>query len=164
MANYYKESVERITEQMIEQEVLEEMEEIRLDAIKNIGVIERDTLDYIGKVEWEALDYIEEVKVYTIGEDGDAGEVGKIKSEALEYIEENKVKLASFGNSAIESATQTYEDIIKIKEDTDAIDESTVAEIEHNIRQMIVDKGYVMKIECDEYGNADIVLVKEVTE
>lgn len=164
MANYYKESIERITEQMIEQEVLKEIAKIRQDAVENIGIIERDTINYIGEIETDALEYIEEVEVYTIGENGDAGKVGEIKSEVLEYIEENKIELASFGNEKIESATQTYEDIVEIKENTDAIDESTIAEIEHNIRQMIVDNGYVMKIECDENGNADIALVKEVTE
>lgn len=162
MANYYKESIERITEQMIEQEVLKEMEEIRLDAIETIGAIEQDTLDYIGKVEQEALNYIEEVKVYTIGENNDAGKVDEIKSDILEYIEENKTELASFGNSTIKSATQTYEEIVEIKENTDAIDKNTIAEIEHNIRQMIVDKGYIMKIVDDGNGNADIVLTTEV--
>lgn len=164
MANYYKESIERITEQMIEQEVLKEIAEIRQDAIDNIGLIEQDTLDYIGEVEQDALGYIKEVEVDTIGENGDAGKVGEIKSEILEYIEDNKADLASFGNDKIESATKTYEDIVGIKENTDAIDESTITEIEHNIRQMIVDKGYVMKIVDDGNGNADIVLTREVAE
>lgn len=164
MTDYYEESIERITEQMIEQEILEDIAEIRRDAIDNIGIIEQDTVDYIGKIETETLEYIKEAEVYTIGKDGDAGEVGEIKSEALEYIEENKVELASFGNVKIELATQTYEDIVEIKENTDAIDENTIVKIEHNIRQMIVDKGYVMKVVDDGNGNADIVLEKEVAE
>lgn len=162
MSNYYEETIENITEQLIEQEILEDIAEIRQDAIDNVNAIRDDAIENIGIIEQDAIEYVEEVRVYTIGENGDSGEVNGIKSEALEYIEENKTALASFGNDKKSQATQTYEDIIEIKEDTDAIDENTISEIEVNIRQMIIDNGYVMKIECDEYGNANMMLTKEV--
>ena len=151
MANYYEETIERITEQTIEEEIREDIEEIKTSAVDSIEEIKQD-----------AINQIDAIELYAIGEDGNGGEVNKIKSETLAYIDEKKLELAEFGNASIEMAEATYENICKINDDTDAIAEDTIAEIKANIRQMMVDNGYVIKIECDENGNADMILTKEV--
>ena len=44
---YHVENIERITEQMLEEEVLEETEDIRVDAINNIGYIKEQGVSFI---------------------------------------------------------------------------------------------------------------------
>ena len=151
MTDYYEETIEQITEQTIEKEIREDIEAIKTDAVDTIEEIKQD-----------AVNQIDAIELYAIGEDGNSGEVNRIKNETLTYIDEKKVELAEFGNTSISTAEATYEDICKINDDTDAIAEDTIVEIKANIRQMMVDNGYVIKIECDENGNADMVLVKEV--
>jgi len=147
MTSYYVETIERLTEQTIEQEIRDDIEEIRVGTIDNVKQIEQKSLDSIEEIRADAII-----------------QVTAIKDDALSYIEDKKVDLCSFGNDSIEYAEKTYEDIVGINDDTDAIAEDTIAEIEYNIRQMIVDNGYVMKIIDDGNGNADIVFDKEVAE
>lgn len=44
---YHVENIERITEQMLEEEVLEETEDIRVDAINNVGYIKEQGVSFI---------------------------------------------------------------------------------------------------------------------
>lgn len=151
MTNYYEETIEQITEQTIEKEIREDIEEIKTDAVDTIEEIKQD-----------AVNQIDAIELYAIGEDGNGGEVNRIKSETLAYIDEKKTELADFGNISKATAEGLYEDICGINDDTDVIAEDTIVKIKANIRQMMVDNGYVIKIECDENGNADMVLVKEM--
>lgn len=161
MTDYYEENIEYVTEQTIEQEIRDDIEEIRANTV---GDEYQNKIGDINQIKQEGLDGIEEIRIYTVGKDGDAGEVDKIKDNALSYIEDQKNNLVSYGDDKIEYANQTYGDIVQINENTDAIAENTIAEIEYNIREMIVNNGYVMKITDDGNGNADIVLVKEAGE
>lgn len=125
-----------------------------------VEIIERITEQTI---EQEIRNDIKEIVADVIGEDDDNndGQVGKIKKQALDYIETQKNNLALTGDDLTEGA-QSYEEQIKtINENIKEISEDAIAVAEKKIRQFI-DKGYVLEIDCDEYGNADMILTKEV--
>ena len=156
MTDYYEENIEYVTEQTIEQEIRNDIEGIRVDTINDVKQIKQD-----------ALDDIEEIRVDTVGEDGDienVGEVNKIKDDALFYIEAKKEKLVEYGYDKIIYANETCGNIDDINKYTDVIAENTIAKIELNIREMIVNNGYDFQTINDENGNVDLVLVKEVAE
>lgn len=147
MSNYFEETIYRITEQEIEQEIRNDIQNIKKDANDELYVIKEDAVVEINKKE-----------VYAIGEDSNGGEVNRIKNNSLAYIDQEKTKLAEFGNESKTKAIGIYEDIRSINADTDNIVENTVSKTIYNIKDMIANNGYVVKVFYDDIGDVSLVL------
>lgn len=61
-AAYHVENIERITEQMLEEEVLEETEDIRVDAINNIGDIKEQSVSFITEQKRDLIIQFSEIR------------------------------------------------------------------------------------------------------
>lgn len=59
---YHVENIERITEQMLEEEVLEETEDIRVDAINNIGHIKEQGVSFITEQKRDLIIQFSEIR------------------------------------------------------------------------------------------------------
>lgn len=59
---YHVENIERITEQMLEEEVLEETEGIRVDAINNIGHIKEQGVSFITEQKRDLIIQFSEIR------------------------------------------------------------------------------------------------------
>lgn len=59
---YHVENIERITEQMLEEEVLEETEDIRVDAINNIGYIKKQGVSFITEQKRDLIIQFSEIR------------------------------------------------------------------------------------------------------
>lgn len=85
-----------------------------------------------------------------------------IEQEILNDIGEMRKDLVKNGDELITTAETYNEEINNIYNNTASIAENTIKEIENNIKQKIVDKGYAIQITDDGNGNADIALIMEV--
>ena len=94
--NYYVETIERITEQMLVEEVLAETENIKTDAIRQTD-----------RIKDLAIDYIEKQKQYIINKLGENG----VKSEL---------------NNIDGDTTAIYNNLQKVVPNTDAKIENTI--------------------------------------
>lgn len=122
---YYVETIERITEQMIEEEISNDTEQIRTDADEKINAI---------------------------------------KDDAVKTIEATENENSTYTATEKQDMVSTFDDIRKqlnqIDSDTDAIYQKIVpiasnkeAEIENDIRTMIVNNGFSIDISNDGKGN-----------
>ena len=122
---YHVETIERITEQMIEEEISNDVEQIRTDADKKINAIRDEAVKTIKATK-------DENSTYTAAEKRDM--------------------ILKFGDMR--------EQLNQIDSDTDAIYQKIVpiasnkeAEIENDIRTMIVNNGFSIDISNDGKGN-----------
>lgn len=88
---YHVENIERITEQMLEEEVLEETEDIRVDAINNIGYIKLQGVSFITEQKRDLIIQFSEIrnKLQELDDDTD-------------IIYKNTIKIAGDTENAIE--------------------------------------------------------------
>lgn len=122
---YHVETIERITEQMIEEEISNDIEQIRTDADKRINAIRDEAVKTIKATK-------DENSTYTAAEKRDM--------------------ILKFGDMRTQ--------LNQIDSDTDAIYQKIVpiasnkeAEIENDIRTMIVNNGFSIDISNDGKGN-----------
>lgn len=122
---YHVETIERITEQMIEEEISNDIEQVRTDADKRINVIRDEAVKTIKATK-------DENSTYTAAEKRDM--------------------ILKFGDMRTQ--------LNQIDSDTDAIYQKIVpiasnkeAEIENDIRTMIVNNGFSIDISNDGKGN-----------
>lgn len=153
MTKYFEEDIERVTEQTIEQKVRDNIEAIKNDTIDKIEYIESVTIQ--GS---EDFDGINGIKNYAIDKDGNGGKINEIKQDALTHINNQKKELAEFGNSSKKEANEIYNEVCVINAATDSIVENTVSEIEYNIKEMLVDNGYIIKVFYDDNGDVSLAL------
>ena len=59
---YHVENIERITEQMLEEEVLEETEDIRVDAINNVSYIKEQGVSFITEQKRDLIIQFSEIR------------------------------------------------------------------------------------------------------
>lgn len=88
---YHVENIERITEQMLEEEVLEETEDIRVDAINNICYIKEQGVSFITEQKRDLIIQFSEIrnKLQELDDDTD-------------IIYKNTIKIAGDTENAIE--------------------------------------------------------------
>lgn len=88
---YHVENIERITEQMLEEEVLEETEDIRVDAINNISYIKEQGVSFITEQKRDLIIQFSEIrnKLQELDDDTD-------------IIYKNTIKIAGDTENAIE--------------------------------------------------------------
>lgn len=144
---YFVETIERITEQQIEEEILGEVEDIRVDANSQIEQIKQSAINEIEQIKTDGVDTIVNAR-----------------DENSEYIASEKrdliLKLADTGIrkdlKQIDSDTSAiYEKITKVAPDTENV-------IENDIRTMIVNNGFSIDVENDGNGNVTVTMRRDV--
>lgn len=148
---YYVETIERITEQMLTEEVISDVNKIMWDADTQIKKIKTDAVDEIEKITPEAVNTI-----------------NKIEQDALRYISDEKRDMVfALGESDADGNPAISGKLRKIDADTTAIYNklldvapNTEAKIQQNIRIMIVNDGYVIELVNDGNGNVAVNLVR----
>lgn len=147
--SYYVENIERVTEQTIEEEIKDELRDIKETAIKTIEELEEGGVTNCNKTKEEAINQIEDDRQETLDY------IASKKREMIFVLGENDED----GNPAVRGklrkidsdTNDTYENIKKIAPDTEAA-------IEIDIRQMIVGNGYSLEVVNDGNGNVNLNL------
>lgn len=147
---YHVETIERITEQMLTEEVISDVNKIMLDADTRIKKIKTDAVNEIEKITPQAVNTI-----------------NKIEQGALKYIsDEKRDMIFTLGENDADGNPAVRGKLRKIDDDTTAIYNklldvapSTEAKIQQNIRIMI-NEDYDIELVNDGNGNVTVNLVR----
>lgn len=147
---YHVETIERITEQMLTEEVISDVNKIMWDADTQIKNIKTDAVNEIEKITPEAVNTI-----------------NKIEQDALKYIsDEKRDMIFTLGENDADGNPAVRGKLRKIDADTTAIYNklldvapNTEAKIQQNIRIMI-NEDYDIELVNDGNGNVTVNLVR----
>lgn len=147
---YHVETIERITEQMLTEEVVSDVNKIMWDADTQIKNIKTDAVNEIEKITPEAVNAI-----------------NKIEQDALKYIASEKRDMVfTLGENDADGNPAVSGKLRKIDADTTAIYNklldvapNTEAKIQQNIRIMI-NEDYDIELVNDGNGNITVNLVR----
>lgn len=147
---YHVETIERITEQMLTEEVVSDVNKIMWDADTQIKNIKTDAVNEIEKITPEAVNAI-----------------NKIEQDALKYIASEKRDMVfTLGENDADGNPAVRGKLRKIDADTTAIYNklldvapNTEAKIQQNIRIMI-NEDYDIELVNDGNGNITVNLVR----
>lgn len=147
---YHVETIERITEQMLTEEVISDVNKIMLDADTQIKNIKTDAVNEIEKITPEAVNTI-----------------NKIEQDALKYIsDEKRDMIFTLGENDADGNPAVRGKLRKIDADTTAIYNklldvapNTEAKIQQNIRIMI-NEDYDIELVNDGNGNITVNLAR----
>ena len=147
---YHVETIERITEQMLTEEVISDVNKIMWDADTQIENIKTDAVNEIEKITPEAVNTI-----------------NKIEQDALKYIaSEKRDMIFTLGENDADGNPAVRGKLRKIDADTTAIYNklldvapNTEAKIQQNIRIMI-NEDYDIELVNDGNGNVTVNLVR----
>lgn len=143
---YHVETIERITEQMLTEEVISDVnkitqvKKIKTDAVNEIEKITPEAVNTINKIEQDALKYIASEKrdmIFTLGEndaDGNPAVRGKLRKIDTD-------------------TTAIYNKLLDVAPNTEA-------KIQQNIRIMIVNDSYAIELVNDGSGNIAVNLAR----
>lgn len=148
---YHVETIERITEQMLTEEVISDVNKIMWDADTQVKNIKTDAVNEIEKITPEAVNTI-----------------NKIEQDALKYIaSEKRDMIFTLGENDADGNPAVRGKLRKIDTDTTAIynklldvASNTEAKIQQNIRIMIVNDGYAIELVNDGSGNIAVNLAR----
>lgn len=148
---YHVETIERITEQMLTEEVVSDVNKIMWDADTQVKKIKTDAVNEIEKITPEAVNTI-----------------NKIEQDALKYIASEKRDMVfTLGENDADGNLAVRGKLRKIDTDTTAIYNklpdvapNTEAKIQQNIRIMIVNDGYAIELVNDGSGNVAVNLAR----
>lgn len=147
---YHVETIKRITEQMLTEEVISDVNKIMWDADTQIKNIKTDAVNEIEKITPEAVNTI-----------------NKIEQDALKYIsDEKRDMIFTLGENDADGNPAVRGKLRKIDADTTAIYNklldvapNTEAKIKQNIRIMI-NEDYDIELVNDGNGNVTVNLVR----
>lgn len=147
---YHVETIERITEQMLTEEVISDVNKIMWDADTQIKNIKTDAVNEIEKITPEAVNTI-----------------NKIEQDALKYIsDEKRDMIFTLGENDVNGNPAVRGKLRKIDADTTAIYNklldvapNTEAKIQQNIRIMI-NEDYDIELVNDGNGNVTVNLIR----
>lgn len=147
---YHVETIGRITEQMLTEEVISDVNKIMWDADTQIKNIKTDAVNEIEKITPEAVNTI-----------------NKIEQDALKYIsDEKRDMIFTLGENDADGNPAVRGKLRKIDADTTAIYNklldvapNTEAKIQQNIRIMI-NEDYDIELVNDGNGNVTVNLVR----
>lgn len=147
---YHVETIERITEQMLTEKVISDVNKIMWDADTQIKNIKTDAVNEIEKITPEAVNTI-----------------NKIEQDALKYIsDEKRDMIFTLGENDADGNPAVRGKLRKIDADTTAIYNklldvapNTEAKIQQNIRIMI-NEDYDIELVNDGNGNVTVNLVR----
>lgn len=149
----YVENIERITAEMIKEEIEEDVQDIKTEAINTIQTTKNDAIalieqyeDQITETKNDAYDFITDTK-------NDAVEyIDNVKSETVAYISEEKTQFETTAQGLIDDAEQIKADTQVIYENTVSVADQTADKIETDIRTMMLENGMEIQITSDGNG------------
>lgn len=155
---YHVETIERITEQMLEEEIVSETNAILWDADKKIKDIKASAIDEMGEIKPDAIGQIESIK------DDAVAQIEKLRDDYLSYSANEKHDMISkLADTVIRADLKKLDaDTAEIYERINAVAPDTEAKIINDVRQMIVDNGYNVSVTNDEDGNVTVEIRKVV--
>lgn len=149
MIKLYALEGKRITEQMMELDILADIEQIRIEEIGYINDIKHDVMSYIAEHKRELIKAFSEHDGFRAALQRIAMEINETNSNAVESVSEDAI---SEIDSIKLGAINTIE----------TISETTEKEINEDIITMVVNNGYELKvIDDDGNGNITVGIVKE---
>ena len=149
MIKLYAIEGKRITEQMMELDILADIEQIRKEEINYINDIKHDAMSYIAEHKRELIKAFSEHDGFRAALQQIAMEINETNSNAVEAVSKDAI---SEIDSIELGAINTIE----------TISETTENEINEDIITMVVNNGYELKvIDDDGNGNITVGLVKE---
>lgn len=152
---YFKEQIERVTEQTLEEEIKDELRKIKEDAVIQIDNIKDGANSELESLERQGIANCDKTKDEAIST------IEKTRDDFLSYTANEKRDMIftlgendANGNPAVRGklrkidsdTNDIYEKIKKVAPDTETV-------IENDIRRMIVDNGYSIEIVNDGKGN-----------
>lgn len=169
MAEYYlyyenqneQKTNSRITEQLIKQETLDYVEELRSTGVEEIEGIKETANAYIDNVKDETNEYIADKKN---NEDDGVIKTGKDAKGDIHFEDGDNVDSVICNTSDKGTLGDNYVEAKQIYQDTLAIAPDTEEEIETNIRQYMNDNYSIGIISDDGDGNIELGLTKIVKE
>ena len=149
MIKLYALEGKRITEQMMELDILADIEQIRIEEIEYINDIKHDAMSYIAEHKRELIKAFSEHDGFRAALQQIAMEINETNSNAVEAVSKDAI---SEIDSIELGAINTIE----------TISETTENEINEDIIAMVVNNGYELKvIDDDGNGNITVGIVKE---
>ena len=149
MIKLYALEGKRITEQMMELDILADIEQIRTEEIEYINDIKHDAMSYIAEHKRELIKTFSEHDGFRAALQQIAMEINETNSNAVEAVSKDAI---SEIDSIELGAINTIE----------TISETTEKEINEDIITMVVNNGYELKvIDDDGNGNITVGIVKE---
>ena len=149
MIKIYALEGKRITEQMMELDILADIEQIRIEEIEYINDIKHDAMSYIAEHKRELIKAFSEHDGFRAALQQIAMEINETNSNAVEAVSKDAI---SEIDSIELGAINTIE----------TISETTENEINEDIIAMVVNNGYELKvIDDDGNGNITVGIVKE---
>ena len=149
MIKLYALEGKRITEQMMELDILADIEQIRTEEIEYINDIKHDAMSYIAEHKRELIKTFSEHDGFRAALQQIAMEINETNSNAVEAVSKDAI---SEIDSIELGAINTIE----------TISETTENEINEDIIAMVVNNGYELKvIDDDGNGNITVGIVKE---
>ena len=149
MIKLYALEGKRITEQMMELDILTDIEQIRIEEIEYINDIKHDAMSYIAEHKRELIKAFSEHDGFRAALQQIAMEINETNSNAVEAVSKDAI---SEIDSIELGAINTIE----------TISETTENEINEDIIAMVVNNGYELKvIDDDGNGNITVGIVKE---
>ena len=152
---YFKEQIERVTEQTLEEEIKDELRKIKEDAVIQIDNIKDGANSELESLERQGIANCDKTRDEAIST------IEKTRSDFLSYTANEKRDMIftlgendANGNPAVRGklrkidsdTNDIYEKIKKVAPDTETV-------IENDVRRMIVDNGYSIEIVNDGKGN-----------
>ena len=153
---YYVEKIERITEQMLEEEIISETNAIMWDADKKIKDIKASAIDEIGRIKPDAIQQIESIKADAVAQ------IEKLRDDYLSYsVGEKRDMVLKLTDSGIRGDLKKLDaDTAEIYEKIKVVAPDTETRIIKNVRKMIVDNGYEITTTNDGDGNVTVDIEK----
>lgn len=149
MMKLYELEGKRITEQMMELDVLADIEQIRTEEINYINYVKHNAISYIAEHKRELIKAFSEYDGFRAALQQIALKINETSNDIIEAISEDAIsEINSIELDAI-NAIET-------------ISETTENEINEDIIAMVVNNGYELKvIDDDGNGNITVGIVKE---
>lgn len=150
---YYVENIERITAEMIKEEIEQDVKKIKEEAIDDITAksdeatkLIDDAIDDLTAIKNDASNFITAKTTEAVDK------IESTLTETHEYIQKELDEFDNAYENLIDQVQDIKKDTQQIYEDTRVIADQTAAEIEGNIRTMMLENGVELKVDNDGTG------------
>lgn len=146
------ENIERITAEMIKEEIEADIKSIQTETINTINSEKNDAISLIEQAENEITSVKNDAYTFiTNTKDEAIASIENTKSETEKFIETEKAEFESVGQGIIADTEKIKTDTQTIYENTVDVSNETAEKIESDIRAMMIENG--MEIQITDDGN-----------
>lgn len=156
----YVENIERITAEMIKEEIERDTEETRTEAINAIQDTKNDAIALITQYENQITNTKNDAYSFITDTKNEAVKsIENAMNETEEYISAEKEQFEITAQGILDDTEQIKADTQTIYEDTASIADQTADKIESDIRTMMLENGMELKITSDGNGICTAAIV-----